>query len=243
MVLFFLNSLEEKGNIPVRKLLMLCLFMVLPVCAAFGFVQEAMLQAIDVQTHIDNIGFDILNSNKINKRIVFTYSNKDKLYKGRPELTRRQIVVYGEDIKYAETDDETAALLAMKISNAVKAFESEGLLGTLEVKLAPKKYEKFSDKRAVDYMVKAGYNPLGLITFIQKAYPQRKNDWISTHNLTSKRLAEVYEYIFVKYPYFLENNAYIENPYYQNFLLSSLENRKILERKLKYKTVYKVKYE
>ena len=131
----------------------------------------------------------------------------------------------------------------MKISNAVKAFESEGLLGTLEVKLAPKKYEKFSDKRAVDYMVKAGYNPLGLITFIQKAYPQRKNDWISTHNLTSKRLAEVYEYIFVKYPYFLENNTYIENPYYQNFLLSSLENRKILERKLKYKTVYKVKYE
>lgn len=204
---------------------------------------EALIKEIDLQSEIDAIGFEILNSNKINKRIIFTYSKEDKFYKGRPELTKRQVVVYGEQVRYVESDDEMAALLAMKISDALKSYEDSGFMGAIEVKLAPKKYEKFSDKRAVDYMVNAGYNPLGLITLVQKSCPQRRNDWLSAHNLTSKRLAEVYEYIFVKYPYFLENNDYIDNPYYQNFLLSSLENRKILERKLKYKTVYKVKYE
>ena len=152
-------------------------------------------------------------------------------------------MVYGDQIKYAESEDEMAALLAMKISDALKSFQDEGVMGYLEIKMAPKKYEMFSDKRAVDYMVNSGYNPLGLITLVQKSCPQKRNDWISAHNLTSKRLAEIYEYIFIKYPYYLEYNAYLENPYYQNFLLSSLENRKILERKLKYKTVYKVKYE
>ena len=211
--------------------------------SAFAVDNEAIISEIDIQSHIDNIGFEILNSNKINKRIVFTYSKKDKLYKGRPEITKRQIVVYGDQIKYAESEDEMAALLAMKISDALKSFQDEGVMGYLEIKMAPKKYEMFSDKRAVDYMVNAGYNPLGLITLVQKSCPQKRNDWISAHNLTSKRLAEIYEYIFIKYPYYLEYNAYLENPYYQNFLLSSLENRKILERKLKYKTVYKVKYE
>lgn len=211
--------------------------------SAFAVDNEAIISEIDIQSHIDNIGFEILNSNKINKRIVFTYSKEDKLYKGRPEITKRQIVVYGDQIKYAESEDEMAALLAMKISDALKSFQDEGVMGYLEIKMAPKKYEMFSDKRAVDYMVNAGYNPLGLITLVQKSCPQKRNDWISAHNLTSKRLAEIYEYIFIKYPYYLEYNAYLENPYYQNFLLSSLENRKILERKLKYKTVYKVKYE
>ena len=211
--------------------------------SAFAVDNESIISEIDIQSHIDNIGFEILNSNKINKRIVFTYSKKDKLYKGRPEITKRQIVVYGDQIKYAESEDEMAALLAMKISDALKSFQDEGVMGYLEIKMAPKKYEMFSDKRAVDYMVNSGYNPLGLITLVQKSCPQKRNDWISAHNLTSKRLAEIYEYIFIKYPYYLEYNAYLENPYYQNFLLSSLENRKILERKLKYKTVYKVKYE
>ncbi len=219
----------------------LCFFLI-PLSAPAAD-NEAIISEIDIQSHIDNIGFEILNSNKINKRIVFAYSKKDKKYKGRPEITKRQIMVYGDQIKYTETDDEMAALLAMKISDALKSYEDEGFMGAIEVKIAPKKYEKFSDKRAVDYMVNAGYNPLGLITLVQKSCPQRRNDWLSAHNLTSKRLAEVYEYIFIKYPYFLENNEYIENPYYQNFLLSSIENRKIFERKLKYKTVYKVKYE
>ena len=100
------------------------------------------------------------------------------------------------------------------------------------MKAAPKKYELVFDKLAVDYMVKAGYNPIGLITFLNKSCPQARQDKFSTKNLTSKRLAYIYERIYTKYPSFLTNNSYQYNDYYQNFLLTSQENRKKLEEKL-----------
>ena len=101
------------------------------------------------------------------------------------------------------------------------------------MKAAPKKFELVFDKLAVDYMVNAGYNPLGLITYINKSYPQARQDKISSKNLTSKRLAHIYERIYMRYPAFLINNTYLENEYYQNFLLTSLKNRRIVAEKMK----------
>lgn len=198
-----------------------------------------------IQKRIDEIGFKVLNSNKIEKRVVFTYSKDNKLYKGVPEVTKRQIVVYDDAYKYTDCDDEVAAMLARKISDSVKSFDGAwgGFFDAAQVKMAPKKYEMVADKRAVDYVVGAGYNPLALITYITKSCPQRRQDTISTNNLTSKRLAEIYEYIFVKYPYYLKNNTYLTNEYYQNFLLTSIENRKKLEQKLKSNSKKKVDYE
>ena len=66
---------------------------------------------------------------------------------------------------------------------------------------------------------------------------------ISAHNLTSKRLAVIYEYIYIKYPYFLKNNKYIDNKYYQNFLLTSTANRKMLENKIKTNSRANLDYE
>ena len=108
---------------------------------------------------------------------------------------------------------------------------------------SPKKYEIIADKLAVDMMVNAGYNPLGLITFINKTCPQRRFDFVSNKNLTSKRLAIIYEYIVKKYPYFLVNNTYLNNEYYQNFLLTSQENRRMLKKHLETGSKEKIKYE
>lgn len=198
-----------------------------------------------MQHRIDRIGFGILNANKINKRVIFTYSELDRKQLIPKEITKREIVIYGDTVQYAETDDEIAAMLSQKISNAYSSYDGlgKGTIGTLQVLIAPKKYEIIGDKRAVDYMVRAGYNPLGLITFINKSCPQKKYDIISKHYLTSKRLAEVYEYILIKYPYYLQNNTYISNIYYQNFLLNSIENRRKLEEKLNSDSYEKVKYE
>lgn len=200
--------------------------------------------AESMQHRIDSIGFGILNANKINKRIIFTYSELDKKQIVPKEITRREVIIYGDTVQYAETDDEIAAMLSQKISNAYKSYEGlgKGTIGSLQVLISPKKYEIVGDRLAVDYMVRAGYNPLGLITFINKSCPQKKYDLISKHYLTSKRLAEIYEYILVKYPYFLQNNTYVDNVYYQNFLLNSIENRKLLETKLKNNSYEKVKY-
>ena len=164
-----------------------------------------LLHANDLQSKIDNIGFKILNSNKIEKRVVFTYSKKKKPKIDDKSISKRQIIFYDEYYQYVSNDDEMAALLAREISKAVRSYDGAwgGFVDSAQIKMAPKKYEIFADKRAVDYMVYSGYNPLGLITFINKAYPQKRHDKLSTSNLTSKRLAIIYEYIFTKYPQFL----------------------------------------
>lgn len=191
-----------------------------------------------IEARINSIGVKILNANKIDKRVVFVYSEKDKLklLKGMEALTKRQVVVYQNDYKNIETDDELAAYVAEQIPAAARSYQGgTGFLSSVKMKAAPKKYELVFDKLAVDYMVKAGYNPLGLITWINKSCPQARQDKLSHSNLTSKRLALIYERIYMKYPSFLAKNTYIQNEYYQNFLLTSQENRKLLQEKVQNK--------
>ncbi len=198
--------------------------------------EEKLIKEQSLQEKVSSIGYKILNSNRIQKPIIFTYTSAHKsMIPSDTSITKRQIIFYDEYFKYASSDDEIAALLAREISKAVRSFDGAwgGAISAAQVKMAPKKYEVFADKRAVDYMVYAGYNPLGLITFIHKAYPQKRYDAVSYTNLTSKRLAIIYEYIFMKYPQFLINNDYINNEVYQNFLLTSINNRTKLEQKLK----------
>ena len=71
----------------------------------------------------------------------------------------------------------------------------------------------------------------------------KRQDLISTHNLTSKRLAIIYEYIYTKYPYYLKENPYFKTESYQNFLLTSINNRKMLEEKIKNNSKGNLKYE
>lgn len=201
----------------------------------------------EIQTRIDRIGTNLLNTNKITKRVVFTYNEqeKKKALTTNKTLTKRQVIVYDGLYKSAQTDDEVAALLAREISTAVKSYNGSwgGRIDALQVATSSKKFETVADKRAVDYMVKSGYNPLALIVFINKTCPQKRSDFIAQRNLTSKRLARIYEYITYKYPEFLENNSYIENQYYQNFLLTSVNNRKKLQEKIKTNSAKEIKYE
>lgn len=211
----------------------------------FANVEEKLLKEQTLQSRLDSIGVQLLNSNKIERRMVFTHSTKKKPKLDDKTLTKRQIIFYDELYKFTTNDDEVAAFLAREISKAVKSYDGAwgGITDSAHIKLAPKKYEIFADKRAVDYMVNAGYNPLGLITFMHKAYPQKRFDRFACSNLTSKRLAIIYEYIFTKYPQFLVNNEYITNETYQNFLLSSVENRRKLELKIKNGSKDRISYE
>lgn len=216
--------------------------------SVFAIDNTQLIEENSIQTRINNIGTKILNSNKFEKRVIFVYDENGKktLLKADKTLTKRQVSVYGNAYKNIETDDELAAYIAREIPLALRSYDGlgNGLLSSLKIKAAPKKYELVFDKLAVDYMVKAGYNPLGLITYINKSCPQARQDTISGNNLTSKRLAYIYEKIYTQYPSFLVNNSYLENEYYQNFLLTSLENRKKVAEKAKNpKTAKGIKYE
>lgn len=198
--------------------------------------ENVLAEQNTINCRINSVGTKILNANKIEKRVVFAYdkSAKMSLLKGTKALTDRQVVVYGDAYKDIETDDELAAYISREIPVALRSYDgiASGWLSSAKIKAAPKKYEMVFDKFAVDYMVKAGYNPLALIVLLNKTCPQKRQDTFSTNNLTSKRLAHIYEYIYMKHPAFLAHNEYLENEYYQNFLLTSQNNRKLLQEKV-----------
>ncbi len=221
-------------------LLLIMSAIIQPVLA--GLHEERM-----IQQKVDNIGTRILNCNKIQKRIVFAYNQKAKdTWRNRNKtLTSRQIIVFDELYKSTQTDDEVAAMLAREIATVMKSYSGMwgGWIDSAQVALSSKKFETVADKRAVDYMVNAGYNPLALIVYINKTCPQRHQDVIARHNLTSKRLARIYEYITYKYPEYLHDNEYTNNEHYQNFLLTSVDNRRKLEEKIRTKSTDEVDYE
>ena len=217
----------------------LIIFLVLSCTSVFAADESDLIEQNTINCRINRVGTKILNANQIEKRVVFAYDKATKvsMLKGAKSLTDRQVVVYADAYKDIETDEELAAYIAREIPAALRSYDgiASGWLSSIKIKAAPKKYELVFDKFAIDYMVKAGYNPLALIVFINKTCPQKRQDVISSNNLTSKRLAHIYEYIYMKHPSFLVNNEYIENDYYQNFLLTSQKNRKLLEEKVRNK--------
>lgn len=227
----------------MKKLIILLGFLFLIPTCAFGSLSTNN----QIQTRIDSVGYKLLNENKIQKRVVFVYSEDEKkqALSSNKSLRKRQVIVYRGLYEYVQTDDELAAMLAREISYAVKSYSGEwgGRLDTIQAALGAKKFETVADKRAVDYMIKAGYNPLALIVFINKTCPQKRQDSFSRHNLTSKRLARIYEYITYKYPTQLYSNSYVDNEYYQNFLLTSVANRKMLEEKIRTGSKKELNYE
>ena len=231
----------------MKKILLLVLMLMITSISCFAKeeVDVDLEKNTSIQKRINEVGFRILNANKLDHHITFFYHNEDVLIKGDPSVIKRQVVIYDKDLQNIESDDELAALIARETSKAIKTFDGSmgGFISSLHVKMAPKKYEIVADKRAVDYLVKAGYNPLGLMTYIIKTCPQARQDVISRRNLTSKRLMYIYEKIYYNYPYFLVNNTYSDNTYYQNFLLNSIENRRLFEQKVKTRSTGRVHYE
>lgn len=233
----------------MKRILFLLFVLIVPVFtlnSAFAKGEFVNYEAnMVLQKNVDSIAYKIMNANKITNRVVFTYKTKEELIKLDPTLFKRNVFVYDKNIQFISTDDEMAAYLSRDIAKANESYSGtfKGYIRGIQIKGAPKKYQIYFDKRGVDLMVKAGYNPLGMITYINKAFPQKRYDKISRHNLTSKRLATVYEYIYTKYPYFLKNNEYLENDAYQSFLLTSQVNRKKLHEKIKKGSKKVIKYE
>lgn len=231
----------------MKKFLILFSALILGAGMSYGIEQTEIINEQTIQDKINNVGFKVLNANKIDKRIIFVYDKAEKksILKSVDELTKRQIIISEGEYKFVANDDELAAFVSRGISMALKSYGGmwRGGLNAIQVKVAPKMYEVVADKRAVDFMVTAGYDPIALITFLNKSQPQKRYDTFSSSNLTSKRLAIIYEYIYTKYPYYLANNQYIENESYQNFLLTSVDNRKKLEDKINSNSKEKVKYE
>ena len=229
----------------MKKFILLLITVIFCTGSAFAANTEVISSEtlIKSQNLVDEIGFKILNANGIERRTVFTLdvSKNQNAYSRNRD---RQIVIYRGLFTRLNSDDEIAAVLAHEISHSVDSYNGamKGFFTPLTYSFAPKKYEYKADKKAVDYMVNAGYNPVALIIVMNKIFPQERYDVFSSHPLTSRRLMQVYEYIYNKYPEYLANNAYKDNLFYQNFLLTSKENRAKFQKKVQTKSKNSVKY-
>lgn len=233
------------GSVKMKKFWIL-LAASLAICtvsyASGEFVNEQSV--IESQNRIDRIGFNILNSNGIEKRTVFDIDTK-RVKNAYSRYKDRQIVMYRGLYTRLSSDDEIAAILSHEISHSVDSYNGgfRGFFTPVAYYFATKKYEYKADKRGVDYMVNAGYNPVAMIVVMSKAFPQQRYDWWwFAHPLTSRRMMEVYEYIYKKYPEYLANNKYKNDPYYQNFLLTSQKNRAKFQKKIESGSKKAVKY-
>jgi len=202
---------------------------------------------VKIQNQIDSVGFELLTANKIDKRMVFVYSDQEKkaIDLTDKSLTRRQILVYKDLIAHVADKNELAACLSVDIAKATLSYDgfARGLVTSIQLKSAPKKYQLLYDKLGVDLMVGAGYNPVALITYLNKFGEQKRFAFFFTNNKTSTRLANIYEYIYVKYPEYLANNEYLETDSYQHFLLTSENNRRKFQEKIKNNSRKRIKYE
>lgn len=200
----------------------------------------------ELQTRMNSVGFRILNSNRIEKRFTFMAINRVYTRDFWTDVSSVNRIVWVKPvvIPYIDSDDELAAILSHSIAHGTDTYEGilRGYISILNYWVAPNKYDLKADKLAVDYMVNSGYNPLAIITILNKIGKQYRYDIFSNHTLVSRRMMLIYEYIYTKYPTILVDNEYKDNIYYQNFLLTSRNNRMLLLDKVKAGSDKKVNY-
>ncbi len=228
----------------MKKLIILLFILIcsLTVYAADGVLINAG-ETEKQEKHVSEIGFRLLNANGIPTRAIFILDNSREINAYCSNFNRSIVICRGIYTR-CESDDELAAIIGHEISHSVDSYKGlfRGAISYLNSWVTPRKYEYKADKRAVDYMVNAGYNPVAMIIVMNKNFPQKRYEVFSTHPLSTRRMMEVYEYIYKKYPEYLANNKYRNNPYYQNFLLTSQENRAKFQEKIKTNSTKKIRY-
>lgn len=207
-----------------KLLIVFCIFLFGMIANAEIIISESSLSMDNLwntlgkrEQKIYEVGSKILNKNQIPKRVTF-YLNKSPLksINAYTSYSDKGVYVYPELLNYIDNDDELAAVLAHEIAHDMDYYDGFGKL--IVMKFNSKSYEFKADEKGIDYMVKAGYNPIAMITVMNKIGGESIFDWgtFTTHPKTSTRLMKDYEYIYKKYPSYLTSSM-TKSVYYTNW--------------------------
>lgn len=170
---------------------------------------------------VNTIGTKILQANSLPEGITFKVSDDESI--NAYANINKEVYVYRGLLEYVSNDEELAAVIAHEIghivnshsakqtvvnsiissvtpssTNAVVSTSVEAAKQLSSMKVS-REDEFEADLTAVDLLQKAGYNPLALISVLNKICGNYV-DIISTHPSGEKRLMNIYDYADYNYP-------------------------------------------
>lgn len=212
------------------------MFLVLALMVGLAIPANADLIEKSDYAKLDSIGMDLIKANKINKRFTFNFTSIgqqgacpimiDTSYSNDMNLhNNRTISVYFSDYAKMASNDEIAALIAHDLAQGVHSYT--GVLngqfmftknGYFPLNYIAKRNELNFDKTAVDYLVNAGYNPVAIITMLDKTGAEWRGTFWGRHNKTQKRINNVHKYISLKYPQYLNSNCITNSVHFKSVI-------------------------
>lgn len=79
----------------MKKFLFLSLVLLFTVSSVYAIDELELAEQNSIQTRIDRLGAKILNSNQLDKRVVFVYDEKEKsnILNSNKSLTKREVII------------------------------------------------------------------------------------------------------------------------------------------------------
>lgn len=201
----------------IRKILTI-VFMLFITTGAFGVENWDSQSAIE---RVNTIGNKIISANGIKANVEFKVANEDAM--NAYANLNKEVYVYKGLLENVTNDEELAAVISHEVGHILNGHcAKQGVLNTgvgVLASLASRKVNsyalaagqqlasaKFSrndefeaDLTGVDLMTKAGYNPLAMISVLNKICGNYI-DILQTHPSGEKRLLNIYNYVEYNYP-------------------------------------------
>lgn len=195
---------------------------------------------------VNTIGQKLLSANNLPSSITFKVSDEEHV--NAYANIDKEIYVYRGMLNNVENDDELAGVIAHELGHIVNGHcAKQTLVNTAIASIQPNstsdnlnksiqaaqqlsllkvtRSDEFeADRTAVDLMMKAGYNPLALISVLNKICGNYI-DVLQTHPSGEKRLLNIFDYANYNYPATVKANYRTDS--YQKALQVIYANLKV----------------
>lgn len=240
----------------------LTLFLALFIGLQVNATTTTKIDKTATQKRLNNIAYVLVKKNNLPSGISVKLEENDEA--NAYATINKEIYVYTGMLNVATTDEELAAIMAHEMGHILNGHNAKqtilnsviqsvassakptttaqavGVVAAQEISKSKlsKKDELEADITAVDLLQNSGYNPLALISVLNKICGNYI-DVISTHPSGEKRLQNAYDYIDYNYPQWIKK-GYNTDSYRKANALISLN---VKERNLSPKKVQKWKKE
>lgn len=207
----------------MRKILIIFMMMLFSISYAATATTSTNWDSEAALKRVNTIGTKILKANNINHAITFTVSNTDDV--NAYADINKEVHVYKGLLQYVDNDEELAGVISHEmghiinghcakqgilnagiatVTSAVTTNEYANALGqTLASSKISRNDEFEADISGVDLMQKAGYNPLAMISLLNKISGNYL-DILESHPSGEKRLMNVYNYVEYNYTSYIK---------------------------------------